>query len=94
MIQEAPQVQKMLKNEHSWNQMKPIPLCLDRRIDSDHIFTSSNRHYMPKLSRSDQFPKQAKSQQSTRNKSTQHQHDVIMLTWHHDTWKLMWHHDN
>jgi hypothetical protein len=90
MIQEAPQVQKMLKNESSRNRMKPIPLRLARRADSGHIFTSSNRHRMRKLSHSDRFPKQAKSQQSTGKKSMLNHMTscmIIMLTWHCDTWQ-------
>jgi hypothetical protein len=46
LIQEAPQVQKMLKNESSRNQMKSIPLRLDLHTYSDHIFTSSNGNHM------------------------------------------------
>jgi hypothetical protein len=33
---------KKAQNEISWNQAKPIPLRLDRRTDSGHIFTFSN----------------------------------------------------
>jgi hypothetical protein len=56
------QVQKRLKNEGSRNYTKPIPLRPARRVDSDHIFTFSNRLRMRKLSHSDRFPKQLKSQ--------------------------------
>jgi hypothetical protein len=77
MIQEAPQVQKMLKNESSRNQMKPIPLRPSHRADSGHIFTSSNGHRMRELSHSDHFPKQVKSQQVNRQKS---QCDVSMTS--------------
>jgi hypothetical protein len=58
LIQEDPQVQKMLKNKSYWNQMKPIPLCPSRRANFSHIFTSSNIDRMRKLSHSDQIPKQ------------------------------------
>jgi hypothetical protein len=78
MIQEAPQAQKMLKNQSSQNWMKPTPLRPARSPDSGHIFTFSNGRCMRELSYSDRFPKQAKSQQVQSN-------DDIMtsavLTW-------------
>jgi len=64
MIQEAPKAQKMLKNKSSQNWMKPIPLRLAHRADSENIFTFSNRHCMRELSHSGHFLKQAKGQQS------------------------------
>jgi hypothetical protein len=57
VIQEDPQVQKMLKNKSSQNQTKPILLHLSRRVDSGHIFTSSNGHRMHNFLRFDQIPK-------------------------------------
>jgi hypothetical protein len=64
MIQEAPQAQKMLKNQSSQNWMKPIPLRPARRADSDSIFTFSNGRCMRELSYSDRFLKQLKSQRT------------------------------
>jgi hypothetical protein len=67
MIQEAPQAQKMLKNQSSHNWMKPMPLRPARSPDSGHIFTFSNGRCMRELSYSDRFLKQAKSQQVQSN---------------------------
>jgi hypothetical protein len=43
VIQEAPQAQKMLKNQSSHNWMKPIPSQLACHTDSIHIFISSKQ---------------------------------------------------
>jgi hypothetical protein len=42
--------------------MKPTPLCLAHRVNSDHIYFFANEHRMRKLSSSDRFPKQEKIQ--------------------------------
>jgi hypothetical protein len=62
LIQEAPQAQKMLKNQSSQNWMKLMPLRPNRSPNSGHIFTFSNGRCMRELSYSDRFLKQAKSQ--------------------------------
>jgi hypothetical protein len=41
------------KNQSSWNHMKPMPLRLSRRVDSDHIMVFANGHRMRKLLHSD-----------------------------------------
>jgi hypothetical protein len=50
----------MLKNESARNLTKPTPLRPSRLPDSGHIFTSSNKICMQKISRSVRKPKQAK----------------------------------
>jgi hypothetical protein len=65
----------MLKNESSWNPMKPVPLRPSRLPDSSGIFTLSNRVCMEKISHSVRKVKQAKKTLLTVQ-------SVRMLTWH------------